>query len=74
MSLEYDGSDHGQGEQSDGASAHLQHDRCVPTFKRPEALRLTLAALRDLDYPRTRLQLVVVGTTVRTLGDGAGCQ
>lgn len=32
----------------------------VPTFRRPEALRDTLAALRDLDYDNERYELIVV--------------
>jgi GT2 family glycosyltransferase len=32
----------------------------VPTFRRPEALRLTLGALTAVDYPKDELELIVV--------------
>lgn len=32
----------------------------VPTFRRPDALRETLAALLDLDYPRDRYEVIVI--------------
>lgn len=32
----------------------------IPTFRRPDAVRRTLAAVEDLDYPRDRWEVIVV--------------